>query len=138
MGPVFYFSAAPINFTSKYRGKTVTGLVGSSVNFTWSFSGDVQRVVWGLKKDGVDAITNGGELVFLDENGPVRVAIPSAYDGRVSGSWDASSGQVTFTLSSIRMSDEKYYGCKIQPTDSFDVEKLDSVYLAVKGEHLLA
>ena len=113
-------------------------MVGSSVNFTWSFSGDVERVVWGLKKDGVDAITNGGELVLLDKNGKVPVAIPPAYNGRVSGSGDASSGQVTFTLSSIRMSDEKYYGCKIQLTDIFDVEKFDSVYLAIKGEHLLA
>lgn len=138
MFPVFYFSAGQIMFTSKYDGKTVTGLVVSSFNFTWSFSGDVDSVVWGLKDDGVDGIKNGGELLFLDKNGPVSVTVPSSYSGRVSGSGDASSGQVTFTLSSIRMSDEGFYGCKITPTDAFDQESFDSVYLAVKGEHLLA
>ena len=138
MAPVFYFSAGWIKFTSKYDGKTVTGLVGSSVNFTWSFSGDVRSVVWGLKKDGLDVIKNGGELVSLGKNGPVRVTVPSAYSGRVSGSGDASSGQVTFTLSAIRMSDKGFYGFKIKPTDPFDQEKFDSVYLAVTGERLLA
>ena len=137
MAPIFCFSAGQIKFTSKYDGKTVTGLVGSSVNFTWSFSGDVDSVVWGLKKDGVDVIQNGGKLVYLDKNGPVPVTVPSAYSGRVSESGDVSSGQVTFTLSSIRMSDERFYGCKIKPTDLFDQQAFDAVYLAVKGEHLL-
>ena len=137
MAPVFYFSAGQIKFTSKYCGKAVTGLVGSSVNFTWSFSGDVDSVVWGLKKDGLDVINSGGELVSLEKNGQVSVAVPPAYSGRVSGSGNVSSGQVTFTLSSIRMSDERFYGCKIKPTDLFDQQAFDAVYLAVKGEHLL-
>jgi len=137
MAPVFYFSAGQIKFTSKYDGKTVTGLVGSSVNFTWSFSGDVDSVSCGLKKDGVNVIKNDGKLVSLDKNGLVSVTVPSEYNGRVSGSGDASSGQVTFTLSSIRMSDEGFYGCNIKPTDTFDDENFDSVYLAVKGEYLL-
>ena len=137
MAPVFYFSAGQIKFTSKYDGKTVTGLVGSSVNFTWSFSGDVNSVVWGLKKDGLDVIKNGGELVSLNKNGQVSVPVPSAYSGRVIGGGDASSGQVTFTLSLTRMSDKGFYGCKIKPTDLFDQESFDSVHLAVKGKHLL-
>ena len=138
MAPVFYFSGGEIKFTSKYDGKTVTGLVGSSVNFTWSFNGDVDSVIWGLKKDGVNVIKNNGKLVSLDKNGPVSVAVPSEYSGRVSASGDASSGQVTFTLSLIRMSDKGSYGCNIRPTDTFDSEKFDFVYLAVKGEYLLA
>ena len=138
MVPAFYFSAGQITFTSKYDGKTVTGLVGSSVNFTWSFSGDVLAVVWGLKKDGLDVIKHLGELASLNKYGSVPVTVPSAYSGRVSGSGDASSGQVTFTLSSIRMSDKGFYGCKIKPTGLFDQESFDSVYLAVKGEYLLA
>ena len=138
IAPIFYFSTDQIKFTSKYDGKTVTGLVSSSVNFTWSFSGDVNSVVWGLKKKGVDVIKNGGELVYLNKNGPVSVTVSSAFIGRVSRSGDVSSGQVTFTLSSIRMSDIGFYGCKIMPTDVFDQEKFDSVYLAVKGEHILA
>ena len=138
MASVFYFSAGQIKFTSKYDGKTVTGLVGSSVNFTWSFIGDVDSVIWGLKKDGVDVIKNDGELVSLDKNGPVSVLVPSAYSGRVSGSGDASSSQVTFTLSLIRMIDKGFYGCTIMPTDVFKQERFDSVYLAVKGKYLLA
>ena len=138
MALVFYFSAGQSKFTSKYDGKIVTGLVGSSLNFTWSFSGDVNLVIWGLKKDGVNGIKNGGELVYRDKNGPVLIPVPSAYGGRVSGSGDASSGQVTFTLSLIRMNDKGFYGCNIEPTDIVDPEKFDSVYLAVKGECLLA
>ncbi len=104
-----YFSAGLIRFTSKYGGKTVTGLVGSSVNFTWSFSFDVyvvDKVDWGLKKDGVNGFEYNGRLVSLDNRGSVSVTAPSAYNGRVSGSGDVFSGYVIFTLSSIRKSDQ--------------------------------
>jgi len=47
----------------------VTALVGSSVNFTWSFSGDVDQVYWGVTKAGVKEIDAGGLLVSLDVNG---------------------------------------------------------------------
>ena len=129
MAPVFYFSAGQIKFTSKYDGKTVTGLVGSSVNFTWSFSGDVDSVVWGLKKDGLDVIKNGGELVSLDKNGQVSVPVPSAYMGRVIGGGDASSGQVTFTLSSIRMGDKRFYGFKILTVAVVLYSEMEQIYL---------
>ncbi|XP_078379646.1 uncharacterized protein LOC144662658 [Oculina patagonica] len=125
-------AAGKISFNSKYNGKTVTGLVGSSVNFTWSFSGDVDTVDWGLKKDGVNGFVNNGRLVSLDKSGSVSVTVPSAYSGRVSGSGDVSSGQAIFTLSSIRKSDDRYFGCRISPTDSFMSQKFDLVYLAVK------
>ena len=62
------------------------------------------------------------------------VTVPAAYKGRVSGSRNASSGQVIFTLSSISKSDERFYGCRITPTDLFDQQHFDSVYLAVEGE----
>ncbi|XP_078379932.1 uncharacterized protein LOC144662852 [Oculina patagonica] len=127
-----------ISFTSKYDGQTATGLVGSSVNFTWSFSGDVDNVDWGLKRDGMRDLENGGILVTIKQNGVVSVPAPSAYSGRVSGSGDVSSGQVIFTLSSIRKSDEKYYGCRIDKVTDFDPAKFDSVYLAVRGEYILA
>ncbi|KAL9964189.1 hypothetical protein ACROYT_G027787 [Oculina patagonica] len=115
-----------------YNGKTVTGLVGSSVNFTWSFIGDADKVDWGLKKYGVNSFENSGILISLSKSGPVSVTVPSAYIGRVSGNGDVSSGYVIFTLSSIRKSDERHYGCRIIPTDSFDTSKFDSVYFAVK------
>ena len=125
-------SGGQIRFTSKYQGKIVTGFVGSSVNFTWSFSAGVYSVNWGLKKDGVDGID---EVLVTIRNGPVSgVVVPAAYIGRVSGSGDVSSGQVIFTLSSVRKSDERLYGCLIEPTDSFDQKKFDTVLLAVNGE----
>ncbi|KAL9964204.1 hypothetical protein ACROYT_G027807 [Oculina patagonica] len=124
--------ACQTGFISKYDGKTVTGSVGSSVNFTWSFSGDADKVDWGLKKDGVNSFENSGKLISLSKYGPVSVTAPSAYIGRVSGNGDVSSGYVIFTLSSIRKSDERHYGCRIIPTDSFDTSKFDSVYFAVK------
>ena len=78
---------------------------------------------------------NNGVLVSLNKNGPVSVAVPSAYVTRVSGSGDASSGQVIFTLSQIKSSDQGFYGCQIYPTDAFDRQEFDSVHLAVNGEY---
>ena len=50
---------------STYQGKTVTALVGSSVNFTWNFSGDVGRVQWGLKMVDMYDIDYNNSLVVL-------------------------------------------------------------------------
>lgn len=116
----------------------MTGLAGASFNFTWSFSGDVKTVDWGLKDDGGNYIENNGVLVSLNKNGPVSITVPPAYSGRVNRSGDASSGQVIFTISQIKSSDERFYGCRIRPTDGFDTEKFDLVYLAVESEYLLA
>lgn len=128
---------AQIGFTFKYDGKTVTAIVGSSVNFTWTFTGDVDTIDWGLKKTGVDDIADNGVLVSLSKSGPVSVAVPPAYNGRVSRRGDVSSGQVIFTLTSIKEGDGRFYGCRIKPTDVFsDVNQFDPVYLEVKGEYL--
>ncbi|KAL9964755.1 hypothetical protein ACROYT_G028436 [Oculina patagonica] len=122
-----------IRFTSsKYEGKTVTGLVGSSVNFTWSFTGDVRSVSWGLKHPRFPELQNNGALVVLHNVGPVPLTVPSAYNGRVSGRGDVSSGQVTFTLSSIRHSDERFYGCFIRSNDNFESPRCDAVHFVVK------
>lgn len=125
-----------IGFTSKYDQKTVTASVGSLVNFTWKFTGDVDTVDWGLKKTGVDDIADQGLLISLSKSGPVSVIVPPAYNGRVSRKGDVSSGQVIFTLTSIKESDERLYGCRIKPSDVFsDVNQFDPVYLEVKGEY---
>ena len=55
----------------RYRGKTVTGLVGSSVNFTWSFSGIAKIVTWGLKDPNSPAIPYDKRLVALSKSGQV-------------------------------------------------------------------
>lgn len=55
-------------FRSPYLGKSVTGSIGHSVTFVWTFSGAVDTVTWRIKEAGVDAYTNG-RLVVLDERG---------------------------------------------------------------------
>ncbi len=124
-----------IVFTSKYVGKTVSGLVGSSVNFTWSFSGDVDKVIWGLTNDAAHNLLSNGVLVSLGKGGPISVSVPQAYIGRVSGSrsGDASSGQAIFTLRSITNDDEKSFGCQLQPASPTGSTVLDSVHLVVEG-----
>jgi len=57
----------PIHFKI-WRGKTVAVSPGSSVNFSWSFSGGsdgVLGILWGLKKDGGNAFINNRVLVSL-------------------------------------------------------------------------
>jgi len=125
-----------IFFTSKYEGRTVRGLIGSSVNFTWSFSGNIRSISWGLKHAGIDVIQNNGVLVFMDKSGSLSVTVPPAYNGRVSGSGDVASGLAIFTLSSIKNSDERFYGCAIRPNDGFDNERFDAVHLVVEGGYV--
>ena len=43
-------------FKSPYHWKTVTGWTGHSVTFTWTFSGAVDAVTWGIKEAGANAI----------------------------------------------------------------------------------
>ena len=111
-------------------------MIGTSVNFTWSFSGDVQSVSWGLKHARINIIQNNGVLVFMDKSGSVSVTIPLAYNGRVSGSGNVTSGLAIFTLSSIKKSDDRFYGCVIRPSDAFDYEQFDAVHLVVEGEYV--
>ena len=60
-----------ITFTSPYGGTSVYGAVGSSVTFTWSFSGAFKRARWGLKKTGQNDIDT--LLVFLDRSSMVPI-----------------------------------------------------------------
>ena len=39
---LLFYKVCQIQFTSTYNNNKVTGIVGSSVNFTWTFSGDVE------------------------------------------------------------------------------------------------
>ena len=69
----------------------------------------------------------------MDKSGSVSVTVPPAYNGRVSGSGDITSGLAIFTLISIKKSDERFYGCVIRPNDAFESEKFDAVHLVVEG-----
>ena len=115
-------------------------MVGSSVNFTWSFISDsngVRGVLWGLKRDGASSFVNNGILVAFNQSGsPVSVPVPAEYSGRVSGSRSGSklSGQAVFTLSLIKEDDERFFGCSVDPINDFETIVFDSVFLVVEGE----
>ena len=120
----------------QYNGTSVTGSVGSSVNFTWSFSGgDPIILKWGLKRRDVDVFESNGILVTINQLGTVSLSGPSSYSTRVSGSRSGglSSGQAIFTLTSITKSDGRYYGCQLSPLTGFDSSIFDSVLLVVEG-----
>ena len=106
-------------------------MLGSYVQFTWKFSGSARSVTWGSKKAGQDVLDVN--LVRLMNSGPSLTTDPT-YSGRVSGNGSISSGHVIFTLSSIKRSDEGYYGCRITPTDDFSSSKFDFVNLVIRGE----
>ena len=114
----------------------MTGLVGSSVNFTWKFSGGsngVRSISWGLKSTTGDGFINNGILVTIDPLGSNPTVVNNARaSGSVSG--NQFSGQVTFTLSSIKRDDERLYGCKLTPASNFETADFASVQLVVKGE----
>ena len=119
-------------FTSSYQGTSVRGTVGSSVTFTWSFSGDVGVVYWGLKRAGLPDIIR---LVSLSSSGAVFPVIPPVeYSRRVSGrlSGNSSSGKAIFALSNITRGDQRFFGCKITAS-GFPIDKSDFVQLIVEG-----
>ena len=109
------------------------GTVGSSLNFTWTFTGDMKLAEWGTKKSGADEIDT--ILVGLTTAGPVSVVLPPQYAGRVSGTWDGktSPGQVTFTLNSIRNEDEYAYACRVTPVGLENSPVVDAFQLVVRG-----
>ncbi len=123
-----------LQFSSRYNGKKVIGVLGSSVNFTWPFSGGGANLIqWGTKKDGFHSIRN--TLVSIDKFMTVTTIQTLPYSGRVSGVWDGSSpGQATFTLSSIQKADERFFICKLEPYSLAEVPVYDTVQLLVIGK----
>ena len=122
-------------FTLPFNGKKVTGILGSSVNFTWTFhGGNVDTFEWGtVKHEGAVSIKD--VLVSIDKFQTIVTIQNSPYTGRVSGDWDGSSpGQVNFTLSSIQRGDERLYMCILSP-DSLAAQPVsDTVQLLVVGK----
>ena len=120
----------------------MTALIGSTVNFTWSFSnsskgsGRVIGVGWGLSNSGASSIARNGFLVFLEYSGRlVSPTVPVNYNGRVDGSLVGNkfSGQAIFSLTSIKKSDQRLFGCKIFSESDFDSSRFDTVNLLVVG-----
>lgn len=110
-------------------------LLGSSVNFTWGFSGGIGTVHWGLAKAGFNVIDT--RLVSIGQLGFVTLTMASVYAGRVNGrrSGNSSSGKVIFSLSNITKDDERGYGCMINPTVPVVSSLVDAVHLTVVGEY---
>ena len=123
-----------LQFVSPYNSKKVSGILGSSVNFTWAFSGgNVDQVQWGTKKDGVLSFQQ--LLVTVRKDTTSTTVTNPPYSGRVSGVWDGSSpGQVNFTLNLIQKSDARLYLCRLIRESRFEVPVYDQVQLLVVGK----
>ena len=120
----------------------VTGRIGHSVKFTWTFSGAVDVITLALANNAVDDIDQlSGRLVSLDSRGvdvlPSQ-SVPGAYKGRVNGTrtGDSSSGQAHFTLYNVTKDDEGYYGCSLKPVNPNEGNILDFVQLVVVGMYM--
>ena len=115
----------------------MTGLVGSSVNFTWSFSGDnghaVATATWGLPIKDLKGIKT--RLVTIDVLG----GSVTTHSGRVSGQRSSTSptGQVIFTFKDIRKDDAKLYACLIVPSLPVTPLQIDTVRFVVEGGYAL-
>jgi len=125
------FAVSGIQFTSPFNGNKVTGVLGSSVNFTWAFhGGNIVRVDWGTKQDG--SLNIKDVLVSIDKLQAISTIQNPPYSGRVRGDWDGSSpGQATFTLNSIQKVDERIYVCKLTPESLAEQSVYDTVQLLV-------
>lgn len=118
-----------------YNGERLTGVLGSSVNFTWTFrGGTLDSVQWGTKENGVP-VRIQKVLVTVREDTSSSTINDGPYSGRVSGVWDGSStGQATFTLNSIQKADERSYACRLGPKSLSVSPIFDNVRLLVVGE----
>jgi len=123
-----------LQFTSPFNGNKVTGVLGSSVNFTWAFhGGNVYSVEWGTKSDG--SVNIKDVLVSINKLQIITTIQNSPYSGHVSGDWDGSSpGQAIFTLSSIQKADERFYVCRLTPESLSAQSVYDTVQLLVVGK----
>ena len=118
----------------------MTGRIGHSVTFVWTFSGGVNTVSWGLaNKKHINHISR--RLVYLNiRNVDVLLpgSVPVAYRGRVNGTrtGDSSFGQASFTLYNVTKDDERFYGCLLTPDHPDGLAISDLVQLAVVGMYI--
>ena len=109
------------------------GTVGSSVQFNWSFSGDIRLVDWGLTQAADSTVfDNDQKLYSLTKTGVAPVTPPQAYSGRVSGS--RSGDKAIFTLSKLQTSHARFYGCRLSSSAPEGGTIWDNVKLVIEGE----
>ena len=133
--PFIISTESAVQFTDPYNGEVLSGLLNTSVSFSWTFNGDFDFVRFGLKSKESNDVN--ATLAAVTKAGAASVSIPSSYVGRVSGEWNnkISPGKATFTLTSIGLEDAALYSCRITPSD-VSSNVFDFVELVVKGKHL--
>ena len=110
----------------------MTGVLGSSINFTWTFTGAFRTASWGIKNDNDDRVKL--ELVYADRTGTVTVRDIAEYKHRVSGHWNGrySPGQLTFILTSLETADARFFSCIVSDNGGgLDID--DAVELLMAG-----
>ena len=109
--------------------------VGSSVNFTWTFTGKPSSIDWGIKQPGANDFEENGRILSVDSGG-TQTVINQRYNGRINGIWsgNSQSGQVVFTLSSIEMKDMESYLCMLRAGFG-DSNQFDDLKLVVEGNY---
>ena len=124
-------TACGLQFNSPFNGNKLTGVLGSSVNFSWAFQGgNIDRVQWATKYD--HGVIIKDVLVSIDKLQIITTIQNPPYSGRVSGDWDGRSpGQVTFT---IQKADERFYSCELSPESLAAQRVYDAVQLIVVGK----
>lgn len=109
--------------------------VGSSVNFTWTFTSDPVSIKWGIKKAGANDFESNGLILSVAKDG-TQAVINRGYNGRINGirSGNSQFGSVVFTLSNIKMRDMESYLCKLRAGFG-DSDQFDHLILVVKGNY---
>ena len=124
--------SAALRFTKAYRGNTIKTRVHSTVNFTWTFTGEPGEIDWGIKGTAENDFEASQPILSL-KNG-VQNLKDQEYDGRVNGSQsgNSQSGQVVFTLTAINRNDNKSYRCILRAGFGGS-DQVDDVQLNVEG-----
>lgn len=90
--------------------------LGSSFEFSWNYTGDLRRVVWGTKDR--EVIAPDVLLFILDRIGHLTPNV-SQYNDRCFGSWNQqSTGQVKFTLNPTKEVDNQVFIFEFVPMDA--------------------
>ena len=126
-------TAGQVQLESSYNRSSRTAILGSSFDFSWTYTGDLRKVEWGTKdKD----ITDLNVTLFILVNNGRLIPNVSQYNGRRFGRWNQqSSKQVTFTLNPIKEVDNQVFIFRFFPTNKVVPWVLDIVQLIVKGKN---
>ncbi|CAH3158698.1 unnamed protein product [Pocillopora meandrina] len=123
--------AGQVQLESSYGGSNRTVKLGSSFDFSWNYTGDLNSVEWGTKDR---EILEVNVTLFTLAIGGHSAANVSQYIGRCLGSWNRQSpGQVKFTLNRIKAVDNQVFIFKFVSDDFAASNVFDVVQLIVKG-----